>query len=70
MQYQTLARRVLFINNPINITKITYKFGIIPAILNHVKKLACRKYIKKNINIKEIIIIVFFILYFFLSSWL
>ena len=30
-------------NNPINSTKIMYKFGIIPDILNHVKKLDCKK---------------------------
>ena len=52
-------------NNPMNNTKITNKFGIIPLIVNHVKKLVCKKYITKNAIIKLIIAIVFFI--FFLS---
>ena len=37
-------------NKPINITRITNKFGIIPAILNHVKKFICRQYITTNSN--------------------
>lgn len=36
------------------------KLGFIPAILNHEKKLICKKYIKKNINIIPTIEINFF----------
>lgn len=42
-------------NKPINKISIINKFGFIPAILNHVKKFDCRKYMK--INVKNIIII-------------
>ena len=42
-------------NNPINKAKITNKLGFIFAIVNQLKKFACKKYIMKNATIKHII---------------
>ena len=47
-------------NNPINNIKITNKFGFIPAIVNQLKKLDCKKYSKKNTIIIPTIDINFF----------
>lgn len=47
-------------NNPIKSINITYRFGIIPAILNHVKKFDCKKYIIKKVNTIYIIACAFF----------
>ena len=48
------------INRPIHRIKITNKFGITPFIVNHVKKLACKKYIIKNVAIINIPVRTFF----------
>lgn len=47
-------------NRPTKTINITNKFGIIPAILNHVKKFDCKKYIIKNATTINITDIVFF----------
>ena len=42
-------------NRPITKINTTNKFGITPAILNHVKKFTCKKYIiRKATNINKI----------------
>ena len=48
-------------NSPTNSISITNKLGIMPNILNQVKKFACKKYIIKKANIINIIIPAFFI---------
>ena len=50
----------LVANNPIKSIKITNKFGFIPAIVNQLKKLDCKKYSKKNTIIIPIIDMTFF----------
>lgn len=50
-------------NNPTNSTNIINKFGLIFAIVNHEKKLACKKYTIKKVIIIPTIVIVFFNLY-------
>lgn len=60
-----IAPTVLVQYNPINSIKITNKFGITPAILNHEKKLTVRRYRSMKTNIKLILIITFFNFIFF-----
>ena len=47
-------------NNPINNKKIIKRFGITSAIVNHVKKLACKKYKHRKTAKNAIIIPTFF----------
>ena len=54
---------LLPINSPIKSANITTILGITPAILNQLKKLACKKYIIKNIKHKLTIDITFFRLF-------
>ena len=51
---------ILFENNPINKMKITNKFGITFEMVNQLKKLACKKYMIKAVNIRNILIVNFF----------
>ena len=51
---------ILLANKPINSVNITNKFGIIPAIVNQLKKLDCKKYIINAVSIKIICISSFF----------
>ena len=55
-------------NNPINNKKIMNKFGFIPAILNQLKNIDCKKYKKINVINKNIVASAFFIFkpFFFL----
>ena len=50
---------ILFVKSPINKTNITNKFGIIPEIVNQLKKFDCKKY-RKNKTITSVIFIITF----------